>query len=287
MKYLHIIFMPVLLFSCTQNAKQKEIVESPPGYDLSIPKKFLMSEDLDEISGIIYMPDQDLIYTLNDEEGKMYTVDLEKKSTPKPFKFTKKGDFEDLCFDGLFWYTLKSNGRVFRISQPFTDSFEVKEFDFPTSGNEFETIFFDPATKKTVILCKQCTDSPGGKIPAYYLDTVSSSFMFDTHYAPDTTALVRVLGKAGATMKPSAAAINPLTGELYIVSVNDRLLIIMKDGQITAAYKLPKKNFRQPEGITFAPNGDLYISNEAGESIANILKFPYNPATAISKPPIP
>ncbi len=287
MKYLHIAFLSVLFCSCTGNAKQKEIVESPPGYDLSIPEKFLMQEDLDEISGIIYIPDQRLIYTLNDEEGKMYIVDLENKSSVRSFKFTKKGDFEDLCFDGQYWYTLKSNGKVLRVSQPFTDSFQVNEYEYPTKGDEYETIFFDPATKKTVILCKQCVSYPQGKIPAYYLDTTNSQFVFDPHYAPDTMALVNVVGKPGVTMKPSAAAIHPLTGELYIVSINDRLLIIMKEGQINAAFKLPKKIFRQPEGITFAPNGDMYISNEAGESIANILRFPYKPATAISTQPTP
>jgi len=31
--------------------------------------------------------------------------------------------------------------------------------------------------------------------------------------------------------------------------------------------------FNQPEGLTFAPNGDLYISNEGGEGVATILKF--------------
>ena len=40
-------------------------------------------------------------------------------------------------------------------------------------------------------------------------------------------------------------------------------------------FKLDPALYNQPEGMTFAPNGDLYISNEGGEGIATILKFKY------------
>ena len=38
------------------------------------------------------------------------------------------------------------------------------------------------------------------------------------------------------------------------------------DGKIKASYKLDPKIYKQPEGITFTPNGDLIISNEFGET---------------------
>jgi hypothetical protein len=38
-----------------------------------------------------------------------------------------------------------------------------------------------------------------------------------------------------------------------------------------------KKLFRQPEGICFKPNGDLFISNEGDGGKAKILKFKYRP----------
>jgi uncharacterized protein YjiK len=90
-------------------------------------------------------------------------------------------------------------------------------------------------------------------------------------------SVMNIMGKAKIDIRPSAAAIHPKTGDLYIISSQDKLLIIMKDGVVKASYKLPKKTFRQPEGLTFAPNGDMYISNEAAEAIANILAFRYKP----------
>jgi len=277
MKYIRITILLIFLASCQANGNKNEIVVSPPGYDLSSPEKFLMPEDLDEISGIIFISDPGQFYTLNDEEGKIYSLDLTKKSRLKPFKFTKKGDFEDLCSDGQYLYAIKSNGKVFRISNAFTDSFTLKEYDYPEKGNEFETIFFDPGTKKLVILCKICSTYMNGKIPAFSLDTAKSEFTYEPAYAPDTLAVMNLMGKKKIDVRPSAAAIHPKTGELYIISSQDRLIIIMKNGVVTATYKLSKKMFRQPEGLTFAPNGDMYISNEAAESIANILAFRYTP----------
>ncbi len=277
MKYLKISILILTIISCNATADKTEKVESPPGYDLSSPEKFLMQEELDEISGILYAGDPAQMYTLNDEEGKIYSVDLTKKSRIKPFKFTKKGDFEDLCMDDQYMYALKSNGKVMRISFPFTDSFIVREFDYPEKGNEFESIVHDPGTKKTVIICKICSTFNNGRVNAYSLDTSKGEFQYEAAYSPDTAAVMKLMGKQKIDVRPSAAAVHPKTGELYIVSSQDRLLIIMKNGAVTASYKLSKKMFRQPEGLCFAPNGDMYISNEAVEAIANILAFRYKP----------
>jgi uncharacterized protein YjiK len=36
-------------------------------------------------------------------------------------------------------------------------------------------------------------------------------------------------------------------------------------GKLVAVQTLPSKLFPQPEGLAFAPNGDLYVSSEAGK----------------------
>lgn len=77
--------------------------------------------------------------------------------------------------------------------------------------------------------------------------------------------------------KPSAAAIHPIEKRLYIVaSVNGLLVITDLQGHVQEAYNLKHRLFLQPEGLAFAPNGDMYISNEGGyDGTANILKFSY------------
>jgi hypothetical protein len=79
-----------------------------------------------------------------------------------------------------------------------------------------------------------------------------------------------------AEFKPSAAGINPVNGKLYIIaSVGKLLAVYDKDMKLESVFHLDPVLYNQPEGLTFAPNGDLYISNEGGEGIARIYKFNY------------
>jgi uncharacterized protein YjiK len=274
-KGLLIASVAIVLVSCFQSTK-KETTISPPGYNFSEFRKILMNEDLDEISGIFFIPGDSTIVALNDEEGKLYRINMLGKLTSKAFKFAKKSDFEDLTFDGTYWYAVKSNGEVTRISNAFTDSFNTRTFEFPEKGWEFETIVFDNQKNKIVAISKVPAILKEGKIPAYTLDTVSGTFNYDQYYSPDTTEIRNIVQKKKHEFKPTAAAFHPITHELFIISVNDRMLVTMKDGKLTGAYKLDKSEFRQPEGICFMPNGNLLISNEAQESIANIHIFEYH-----------
>ncbi len=273
-KRLAIVPALVLLISCFQADKQSKFT-LPPGYDYANSKKLLITDDLDEISGMNYIGTDSTIVTVNDEEGKLYILDIEGKIKTKAFKFAKKSDFEDLCFDGIYWYMIKSNGEITRIGSAFTDSFSTRIFEFPEKGWEFETIFIDKLKNKVVAMSKVPLALNERKIPAFSLDTLTGTFNFDPYYSPDTLELRNILQKKKTECKPTAAAFHPMTGELYILSVNERLLVTMKDGKVNAAYKLDKKIFRQPEGITFLPSGDLLISNEAQDATPNIIRFKY------------
>jgi uncharacterized protein YjiK len=248
---------------------------SPAGYDLNQPRKILLSEKLNEISGIRYDSASKQLVAVNDEDGKLYRLTMEGKLVEKGFKFTKKGDFEELDSDGSYWYAVKSNGDVYRIRNAFTDSVVTTVFPFKETGVEFETICYDRSKQKLFILTKTPKQLLDGKVAAYVLDAATGNFSFAPEYSPDSAALTQVSGNPKLFCKPTSAAFHPLTGELFVVSVNDRMLAVINNGVTKQYYKLDKKIFRQPEGICFAPNGDLMISNEAGDGIANVLLFPY------------
>lgn len=270
------ILICLALAACSGGRKNDTPMQSPTGYNLNSPETILLSEKLDEISGIRYNSANKQFIAVNDEEGKLYKIDLEGKVVDKAFKFAKKGDFEELDFDGTYWYAVKSNGEIHRIANAFTDSPDVKIFPFSESGVEFETTCFDPSKQKIFILTKTPKTLQEGKIPAYVLDTVTGNFNFAPEYSPDSAALTQIAGNPKLFCKPTSAAFHPVSGELYIISVNDRMLLIMNNGSVKHYYKLDKKTFRQPEGICFAPNGDMMISNEAGDGKANIQVFRYD-----------
>ncbi len=76
--------------------------------------------------------------------------------------------------------------------------------------------------------------------------------------------VAKKIGEKELKLKPSAAAINPLTNDVWILSAVNQLLIVTdRKGNIKSVYTLNPTIFKQPEGIAFTPWGDLLISNEA------------------------
>ena len=80
-------------------------------------------------------------------------------------------------------------------------------------------------------------------------------------------------GKKQVKLRPSAAAINPVTNEVYVLaSLNHLLLVTDRKGKLVSTYELDPDIYPQPEGIAFTPWGDLIITNEFVENgSANIL----------------
>ncbi|HRT54528.1 MAG TPA: hypothetical protein P5291_10630, partial [Flavobacteriales bacterium] len=81
--------------------------------------------------------------------------------------------------------------------------------------------------------------------------------------------------KAPVRFSPSAVAIHPRTGQLYVLSADDRLLAIYGDA-LERVTPLPATDHYKPEGLAFLPNGDLLISSEGdkkGLVQASIVRF--------------
>jgi hypothetical protein len=65
---------------------------------------------------------------------------------------------------------------------------------------------------------------------------------------------------------------------LYIISAINKVLVVTDvNGRFKNAVKIDEGMFKQPEGITFTPQGGMFISNEAADvGVADILYFAYN-----------
>ena len=72
---------------------------------------------------------------------------------------------------------------------------------------------------------------------------------------------------------PSAMGIHPLTNEFFITDgPKARLLIMDESGKISKLLDLGSA-FSQPEGITFSPEGEVFISNEGTKDPGNIIRI--------------
>ncbi len=84
------------------------------------------------------------------------------------------------------------------------------------------------------------------------------------------------ISKPVLKFKTSAIAVHPITKKLYLISADDYLLFVFdRTGKIENMVQLDSAMFNKAEGIAFAGNGDLFISNEGQGKNPTILRFNY------------
>ncbi len=244
-------------------------------YDLEKPEEiYILPEYLEEVSGLSFYQNAQLAM-LNDEQGRMYVYDLALKKVVHRVRFHGNGDFEGIERVGDYVYAVKSNGKLYRFNINMEGV--VVEIETPfKSDNDIEGLGFNPSTNHLLIALKEDgdiknVDVKGKAIYGYHLP--SQQFEKVPRYVIQDKDLKRVVGEK-FKFKPSAVAVHPLTGDIFVLaSVGRSLLVINPDGEPKHLTKLKSRLFPQPEGITFTPNGDLYISNEVEGEGGTILKF--------------
>ena len=230
---------------------------------------------MDEISGIVYYPKDTAVFAIKDEYGFFYKIYLNNNTVIKSWRFDKKRDFEELVLHDSIFYVLISNGDIESIKFEGKDSIITGKSQFPDSSknkNEFEAMYYDDSLQMLILLCKNC-DGDGSKMVTAWGYNISTQTYTPVPYSIDPSPIAQKLGIEKIKLRPSAAAFNPVTNEIYILaSLNNLIVITDRNGKFIDLYKLDPSIYKQPEGIAFTPLGDLIISNEAFENNpANIL----------------
>lgn len=231
---------------------------------------------LNEISGLWYYAKDTSLFAIEDESGFLYKIFPKHPDQIQRWKFHGHGDFEDLCVvDGTF-YILRSDGDLFATSIPSGDAIQSIKYEFPESGNEFESLYYDDSLKLIMLICKDCKNDEKESLGTIAFDPATRQFVHSP-LSIDSKSIASVIGEKSVRFKPSAATINPFNGEIFLLSSVNKLLVTAKrDGSIIQAYPLAPKSFKQPEGMAIGADRTLYISNEAASKGApNILVFPY------------
>lgn len=270
------LFVAFINSHCTPSANGDHVYKSPDGYDLNKPFVLKLPLELDEISGLAFYAKDTSVFAVGDEFGWLYKIPLTAGKPIRKWKFSTEGDYEDLVMVDKVFYVLQSNGKIVAITFDNHNQILKQESAFPSSGNEFEILYYDPHLFKLTMICKDCESDKKKALTAFYFNLLNKRF--DDSASINVTAIANMIGEKKIKFKPSAAAINPVTDELYILSSINKLLVITdRKGNPKQAYSIDEGLFKQPEGITFTPEGDMIISNESAKSgVANLLFFKYN-----------
>jgi SdiA-regulated len=272
------VYIYITLTACNK----KPVYHSPPGYNFSAPVTMKLGKELKEISGIVYDDRTNMLFAQNDEQGRLFRLSFEpnKQSGLEHITFGSKNDYEDVVKTDSSIFILNSNGSL--IEMPFTanlfDSLPAVSSYINHVKGEFESFYYDAAANTLVTICKSCAHEKNKMRTAYKFDIATGQFADAPFYTIDIGVIKQLLKDESAEFFPSAAAVHPMQKKLYIVSSIGKLLLITDlRGKIEKIFRIDPRLFPQPEGMTFAPNGDLYISNEAAGGTATILKFIYKP----------
>ncbi len=273
-QFIYVVIMAGLFLACNPNKIKLQLTDSSR-YDLINPVIIKLPEGLAEISGIVYYPKDTSVFAIEDEDGLLYKIYLNKKGKIEKWRFDKKHDFEDVVLHDSIFYVLISNGDIESLKFDNNDSIITTISQFPDASkktNEFESLYYDDSLKQLVLICKSCEEDDH-KIVSAWGYNINTGVYTPSVYTINVQPIAQKFGEKKMRLKPSAVAINPVTNEFYILaSVNKLLIVTDRQGNFKEGYQLDPAIYKQPEGISFTPSGDMIISNESHETgVANIL----------------
>ncbi|MDX1667015.1 MAG: SdiA-regulated domain-containing protein [Saprospiraceae bacterium] len=299
--------LPTLLFflsmwACVDEQPASNNVGDPDynfRYDVDRPDREIeLPDELEEISGLSMSPMGEHILGVQDEEGIVFYIDPENGKIRREIEFWKDGDYEGIEAVGEAVFVVKSSGTLYQIRRIGQPDQRVDKFNyFLDSDYDVEGLGWDSLENRLLIACK----AKAGEGEEYRMKKAIYSFNLETlvieeqpaflislqdvHDYLSTSPAIRRLEKlweffqpneSEFTFAPSALAVHPFTGEIYIASNAGKLILILgRDGKIRHIEKLDKDIHPQPEGLCFDRKGNLYIANEGKGTDPRIFIYNY------------
>ena len=267
-------------------------------YDLNQPNlSMALSSKLLEISGLSYDPKEDVLLAINDEKGRLYKLNPNDGDIIEDIKFSKKGDYEGIEIIGESIFILESSGQLNLIKNN-SDEKAIRIHTVLREANDLEGLGYDKNTNALLLACKGNSNILAKqklkKTKAVYslslVDTTISEEPIFKITDQELEEFVRqeenYKGLSESNKKkhlrriksfaPSAIAQHPVLDHFYILSsVGKTLIVIDRASNILSATFLDDWMHRQPEGICFDDDSNMYIANEGKFGVGKI--YFYNP----------
>lgn len=235
------VFVLMMLMACKAADKKsvpQDSVRNDAPYQLDQPQKTLVLDaKLQEISAVAYQ--DNALWAVQDELGTVFQLSPEDGSIVNEKPFGSLGDYEGLEWINGGLYVLKSNGELFK------DGLHLKA-ELPKKCDA-EGLGYHANSGELLIACKGKVK--GKSTIQHFQLNENQTLTFKSQTALDEKYSL------------SGLATHPTTGELWMTSSKPIGLVHLGVDGATSFYPLPDY-IAQPEGITFAPNGTMYISDE-------------------------
>ena len=241
--------------------------------------------------------DAHTVACLQDEQGKVFRVDLRDGAVSTLATFSGPGDFEGLTRVGEDYLALRSDGLVFRL-RPEKGLFAVHDtFRLAVLHNNLEGLGYDEQAGRVLVspkdIAKGGPDMRDRRV-LYAFDPLSATHPVEEVLQlslQDLMTQAKALG-ISIPMKPtdngrevpalklrySSVAVHPRSGHYYLLSAVDRsLLVLDRAGTLMHLAWLDERLLPKPEGITFLANGDLVLSSEGKGRTPVVVRYAMKP----------
>jgi uncharacterized protein YjiK len=280
--------MILLLFpGCTSPSKV------PLPFDFYHPSEIIkLPQSLHEISGITFYRKNELA-CVQDEKGIVFFYNIKKDKLRSSIDFGKNKDYEGITNVNDTLFVLRSNGVISEIDSTSETGYANEYDTFLSKENNCEGLCYDQQHNRLLVACK---GKPKKKTAERHMKAIYSfdlqtrtmdkkpAFIInpdsvEAHLIPLTAGnffsnfLKRDVEK-DFQFEPSELCIDTITQDIYILSsVGKTLLVLNSDGNIKCAIHLDPAIFKQPEGLTFSKDGNIFISDEGREGHANLIRI--------------
>ncbi len=253
----------ILIIICLLGVFSGCIKHTTP-YDFDFPNEVIrLPNSLNEISGLDMINDT-TIACIQDEKGIIFMLNPVTQKVRSKLKFDRSADYEGVAVYKQNFYVLQSNGDILIVNEDGIDQ-KVKFDGCKTS--DFEGLCVDEINNRLLVACKHsCKKKDHNDILIYAVSLKKKKYAKKEVFRLKKKDIHK-------NFKSSGIAIHP-NGNIYVLSsFSKTVLVLSPKGNRIEQFQLNSYIFHQPEGITFSPQGDLYISNEKNKTGATLMKL--------------
>lgn len=259
-------------------------------YNLDEPGvKHQLPNILNEISGLTDI-DSTHVACVQDELGTVFIYNFNSGDIVSQHQFDSVGDFEGLTYTLKALYILRSDGRLTEWNSFPAKNSSVKQYKLSLATSNNEGLCFDSKNNRLLIAAKSKPINHDDKserfIYAFNLKTkmldekpvyslnVDSLSIRALQFGIEQTDTTAKGERKPFNFRPASLAVHPLTDDIYVISAEDRIILVMnRKGEVIFMKQLDAGMYAKAEGITFLKDGTMIITNEAAGKTPNLYVF--------------